>query len=117
MIPIERLGVNARMSTVVIANNVLYMKGVVPSGSGGETIQSQVTDVLGQIEMTLKDAGLSLERLLTVSIWLADIKDVAALNEIYDKWVVPGHQPVRACVEAALGQPHWKVEVQVTAAR
>ena len=41
----------------------------------------------------------------------------ADMNKIWDAWVVPGHTPARACVEAKLASPQWKVEIAVIAAR
>ena len=38
------------------------------------------------------------------------------MNSAWDAWVVPGHPPVRACVQARLAKPEWKVEIMVTAA-
>jgi enamine deaminase RidA (YjgF/YER057c/UK114 family) len=35
---------------------------------------------------------------------------------VWDSWVVPGHTPPRATVQAALAKPEWKVEIVVTAA-
>jgi enamine deaminase RidA (YjgF/YER057c/UK114 family) len=39
----------------------------------------------------LAAAGTDKSKLLNVTIWLADMADFAAMNEIYDAWVVPGH--------------------------
>jgi enamine deaminase RidA (YjgF/YER057c/UK114 family) len=38
------------------------------------------------------------------------------MNKVWDAWVVPGHTPARATVQAALAKPEWKVEIVVTAA-
>ncbi len=38
------------------------------------------------------------------------------MNEVWEKWVVPGHTPTRATVQAALANPKWKIEVVITAA-
>jgi enamine deaminase RidA (YjgF/YER057c/UK114 family) len=39
------------------------------------------------------------------------------MNSVWDKWVVPGHTPVRATVEARLAMPDVLVEIQVEAAK
>jgi enamine deaminase RidA (YjgF/YER057c/UK114 family) len=39
------------------------------------------------------------------------------MNAVWDAWVSPGNTPGRACVEARLAAPHWKVEIAVVAAR
>lgn len=38
------------------------------------------------------------------------------MNRVWDAWVVSGHTPPRATVQAALAHPDWKIEVVVTAA-
>ena len=56
------------------------------------------------------------EKMLRVTIWLADMKDFAGLNEVWNAWVPAGHAPARACGEAKLASPELKVELLVTAA-
>ena len=41
--------------------------------------------------------------------------DFAALNAVWEAWVVPGQTPARATVEAALATIDYKVEIQVVA--
>ena len=38
-------------------------------------------------------------------------------NAVYDKWIIPGKPPCRACVGAVLGSPNYMVEVRVIAAQ
>jgi enamine deaminase RidA (YjgF/YER057c/UK114 family) len=49
-------------------------------------------------------------------IFLADIKDMAAMNMVWDAWVPAGHAPPRATVQAQLARPELLIEVVVTAA-
>ena len=42
--------------------------------------------------------------------------DFAEMNAVWDAWVDPANPPARACTEAALATPEYKVEVMVTAA-
>jgi enamine deaminase RidA (YjgF/YER057c/UK114 family) len=37
------------------------------------------------------------------------------MNIAWDEWVAPGHAPARACVEARLAKPEWKVEIKLSA--
>ena len=52
-----------------------------------------------------------------VQIYLKNMEDFSGLNEVYDKWVEPGFEPARACVEAALAAPQILVEMVVTAVK
>ena len=50
-------------------------------------------------------------------LYLPDITEIGAMNEVWDAWVAPGNAPPRATVQAALANPAWKIEVVVTAAQ
>ncbi len=41
--------------------------------------------------------------------------DFPTLNQLWEAWVVPGHTPARATVQASLAAPDYKVEIQVVA--
>ena len=113
---IERLHVAARYSEAAIFNSVVYLAGMVPDCAETD-IRSQTADVLRQIDQRLHEAGSDKTRLLRVQIYLTDIRDIAAMNEVWDAWVAPGSAPPRATVQAALADPAWRIEVVVTAAQ
>ena len=52
-----------------------------------------------------------------VNIWLSDIGTFAAMNAVWDAWVIEGQTPARATVEARLAGPAYAVEIAVVAAR
>ncbi len=55
-------------------------------------------------------------KILSATIYLPDMADFAAMNAVWERWVVPGHTPARATVQAKLALPEYKVEIQVVAA-
>lgn len=110
---IERIDTGERSSKIVKYNGIAYLTGQVAEG---ETIQDQVHACLDKIDTLLQRAGSSRERMLRVTIWLADMKDFAGLNEVWNAWVPTGHAPTRACGEAKLARPELKVEFIVDAA-
>ncbi len=113
---IGRLHVASRYSEAAIFNGVVYLAGMVPECDARD-IRSQTADVLRQIDLRLSEAGSDKTRLLRVQIYLADIADIAAMNEVWHAWVVPGSAPPRATVQAALSDPAWRSEVVATAAQ
>ena len=113
---LQRLHVAARYSEAAIFNGVVYLAGMVPECAETD-IRSQTADVLRQIDLRLAEAGSDKTRLLRVQIYLADIQDIAVMNEVWDAWVVAGSAPPRATVQAALANPSWRIEVLVTAAQ
>ena len=112
---IQRLHVAARYSEAAIFNGVVYLAGMVPECEATD-IRSQTADVLRQIEQRLIEAGSDKTRILRTQIYLKDITDIAAMNEVWDAWVVSGSAPPRATVQAALANPAYLIEVVVTAA-
>ena len=112
---LKRLHVAARYSEAAIFNGVVYLAGMVPECEAAD-IRSQTADVLSQIELRLAEAGSDKTRILRTQIYLKDITDIAAMNEVWDTWVVAGTAPPRATVQAALANPAYRIEVVVTAA-
>ena len=116
MSTLTRHGMAARYSEASVFNGVIYLAGMVPGGAATD-IRGQTQDVLAQIDTHLAALGSDKTRLLRVQIYLADIADIGAMNEVWDAWVAPGHAPPRATVQAALADPAWKIEVVATAAQ
>ncbi len=65
----------------------------------------------------LAQAGTDKSKLISATIWLADMATFNEMNPLWDAWVVPGETPARACVEARLAAPGYKVEIAVIAGR
>ena len=102
-------------SDSVVANGIAYVSGTVPSDPSLD-IKGQTGQVLEALDKRLAQAGTDKGNLLSATIWLADVNgDVAAFNEVWNAWVVPGRLPARACVEATL-QAGARVEIAVIAA-
>jgi len=112
---IQRLHVATRYSEAAVFNGVVYLAGMVPECEATD-IRSQTADVLQQIDVRLAECNSDKSRILRTQIYLSDIADIAAMNEVWDAWVAAGHAPPRATVQAALADPGWRIEVVVTAA-
>lgn len=113
---LRRFQVGPRYSEASVFNGVVYLAGMVPECVELD-IRSQTANILAQIDARLAELGSDKSRLLRVQIYLAHISDIAAMNEVWDAWVPPGHAPPRATVEARLALADWKIEVVVTAAQ
>jgi enamine deaminase RidA (YjgF/YER057c/UK114 family) len=114
---IERIDGNPRMSKVVVHGSTVYLAGLIADKALGQGVTEQTREILSLIDGFLAKAGTDKSKLLTATIWLSDIRTVDEMNKAWDAWVVPGHTPARACIEALLQGPEKKVEIQVTAAR
>jgi enamine deaminase RidA (YjgF/YER057c/UK114 family) len=113
---VERLHTGPRMSQAVIHGDTVYVAGQVASDPTAD-VAGQTRQVLGAIDALLAEAGSDKTRILSATIYLADIGTFGQMNSVWDAWVPAGHTPARATVEARLAAPAYKVEIQVIAAR
>ncbi|MFV1495000.1 RidA family protein [Phaeobacter sp. JH20_02] len=114
MTQIERSHTGPRMSQIVKHGDTIYLAGQV--GTAGASVAQQTQDCLDNIDRLLAEAGSDKSRILQCTIWLSDMADFAAMNEVWDAWVPEGHTPARACGEAKLARPEFLVEMIVVAA-
>lgn len=113
---ITRTDRTPRMSRIVEYNGTIYLCGQTAKDST-QGIKEQTVTTLEKIEELLAKAGSDKEHLLSVTIYVRDMKDFAAMNEVWDAWVVDGCQPARACVEARMARPELLVEMSVIAVK
>ena len=117
---IERHGMGPRLSDMVIyapshTGRLVFLAGQVAEDRNAD-IDAQTRSVLDQVDRLLAEAGTDKSRLLSATIYLADMEDYGAMNAVWDAWVTPGDTPARATVQARLAHPAYKVEIQVVAA-
>lgn len=113
---IERFETGTRMSQAVVHGDTVYLAGQVGDDPAADA-RGQTEQVLRKIERLLASAGSDKGKILSATLWLADIRFYDDVNAIWDAWLAKGHAPARACVEAKLARPGWKVEIGVIAAR
>ena len=117
MSTIERLETGPRMSQAVIHNGLVYLAGQVAVDAPGASVPEQTRNILQRIDALLAAAGTDKTRILSATVWLADMRAFAELNSVWDKWVAQGATPARACVEAKLASTDYTVEIGIIAAR
>lgn len=107
---IERVNPGPRASQIVLVDGRIETSGIVALAPQND-ITAQTHCVLAQLEQWLAQIGAGKGNLTRMQIWLADMNEFKAMNEVYDAWV--GDQPpVRACVGAALAAPEYRIEIQ-----
>ncbi len=112
---LHRFHVGDRLSEMAVHNGTVYLAGQVPDDAT-QDIRGQTAQVLASIDRLLGEAGTDRARILMAQIFLADLTDFDAMNEVWDDWVPPGDAPPRATVQARLARTQWKIEIVVTAA-
>lgn len=114
---IVRKEIGPRMSQIVVHGDTVYLAGIVAQANKGKSVTDQTREILSTIDNYLAQAGSDKTKLLRANIWLTDIATFAEMNAVWDAWVAPGQTPARACVEAKLAAPDYKVEIMVVAAK
>lgn len=113
---ITRIDSTPRMSRIVEHNGTIYLCGQVAKDATKD-IKEQTITTLEKVEELLEKAGSDKKHILSVTIYVRDMKDFTAMNEVWDAWVENGYQPARACVEARMARPELLVEMSVVAVK
>jgi 2-iminobutanoate/2-iminopropanoate deaminase len=103
----------------VIANGFLYTAGQIALDPATMEIvpgdvKAQTERVMKNLDAILKAAGTSLARVVKTTVFLADMGDFAAMNEVYAKWF-GAHKPARSTVAAKTLPRNVLVEIDVVA--
>ncbi|KAF7775397.1 hypothetical protein PCIT_a1577 [Pseudoalteromonas citrea] len=112
---IERKHTNQRMSRIVTHNNTVYLCGQVCSDATKD-ITEQTQTMLDKVDGLLLEANSDKEHVLSATVYISDMANFKAMNDVWDAWVAEGHAPARACVQAAMARPELLVEVSIIAA-
>ncbi len=113
---IKRHDQTPRMSRIVEHGDTIYLCGQTAKDRSAD-IQGQTATTLEKIEELLATVGSDKTKILSVTIYLNSIGHFAKMNEVWDAWVAPGHQPARACLEARMAAPELLIEMTVIAAK
>ena len=99
-------------STGVSLGNLLFLSGIICRTPGDIKVHTEFA--MGEMKKQLEAAGSSMEKVLRCTVFLADIKDLAAFNEVYvGKF---GDDPPTRSTIAAAGIPaNSLVEIDVIA--
>ena len=116
MSKIIRTEPNKILSKAVEYHGFVYLQGVTANDTSKD-IKGQTADVLAQIDAMLEHHGTDKTRLLQAIIWVKDIKERGAMNEIWTPWLPKDGAPVRACVQSEMAAPAVLVEIMVTACK
>ena len=105
----------APYSPGVRAGNVVYVSGTLAMDANGKVVgeadaRAQTRAVLESIKSVIIAAGGSMADIAFNQIFLKDLADYAAMNEVYREYF-PSAQPARYCIRADLVKPEFLVEI------
>ena len=102
-------------------NGFIFTSGQLPLvPETGELISDDIKKAtarsLDNIKAILEEAGSSLDKVLKVNIFLDDVNDFAAVNEVYAEYFTE-HKPARSCVEVANLPKKALIEIEAIAVK
>lgn len=107
-------------SLAVEAGGVIFISGQIPlnpaTGEIVADIQGATRQVLTNLKTLLEENGLSMQHIVKTTIFLKNISDFAAVNEIYGSFF-SGNPPARSTVEAAALPKGAPLEIEAIAVR
>lgn len=106
-------------SQAIVAGNLVFTAGQVPfDPATGQIIEGDIaaqTDrVLENIRAILEAAGSSLAKVVKTTVFLADMNDFTAMNEVYARHF-GDHRPARSTVQAARLPKDVRIEIEAVA--
>ena len=87
------------------------------TGTFPDGIQAQTRQSLTNVMAVLTKAGVGMEQVLKTTVFLSDINNFGAMNEVYATFFGEGGYPARSAVEVAKLPKGALVEIEVIAAK
>ena len=81
----------------------------------GADIKAQAQASLENLKAILEDAGTSMDKICKVTVFISDMANFGAVNEIYGTFFKEGSYPARSCVEVAALPKGALVEIEAVA--
>lgn len=105
---------------VAASGTMLFVAGQIPLDAAtgklvGDTVAEQTEKVLQNLAAVVKAGGSELSQVVKTSVFLKDMNDFAAMNEVYAKHFGDQDAPARACVEVARLPKDVLVEIECIA--
>ena len=91
-------------SAGVAANGLVFVSGQLPAGPDGKFplgIRAQAEQSIKNVETVLKAGGSDLQHVVKTTVFLRNINDFAAVNEVYAQYFNGETLPARSCIEVS----------------
>ena len=102
-------------------NGLIITSGQLPidpaTGAFPEGIHAQTRQSLTNVKAVLEKAGVTMDQVLKTTVFLSDMNNFGAMNEVYATFFTEGQYPSRSAVEVARLPKDALVEIEVIAAK
>ncbi|KAL2757121.1 hypothetical protein ACRALDRAFT_2027020 [Sodiomyces alcalophilus JCM 7366] len=104
-------------SQAVKTPTAIYLSGQIPITADGKSVEGSIAEKTRQcitnLKAVLTEAGSGIEKVVKVTIFLADMDFFAEMNGEYEKWFT--HKPARSCVAVKTLPKNVDVEIEAIA--
>ena len=87
------------------------------TGAFPEGVQEQTRQSLTNVKAVLEKAGVTMDQVLKTTVFLSDMNNFGAMNEVYATFFTEGSYPARSAVEVARLPKDALVEIEVIAVK
>lgn len=104
----------------VVSGDTIFVSGQLPlqpDGTMPDSIEEQTAQAFRNISAILEAGGMTLNNVVKTTVFLADLADFAAMNNVYASFFTEGVAPARSAFQAAAVPKGAKLEVEVIAKR
>ncbi|KAM0333155.1 hypothetical protein ACHAQA_001815 [Verticillium albo-atrum] len=111
--PVDKIPLSQAIKTPF----AIFLSGQIPATPDGALVTGSITDktrqVITNLRAVLVEAGSSIEKVVKVNVFLADMAYFAEMNTEYEKWF--SHKPARSCVAVRTLPLNVDVEIEAIA--
>jgi 2-iminobutanoate/2-iminopropanoate deaminase len=111
-------GFESAIREAIEYRGLIFTSGQIPLGPDGvivsDDIKEQTRSVCTHLKNLLEDSGSSLSNVLKTTVFLKDMNDFAAMNEVYNEFFGES-APARSTIEVARLPKDAKVEIEAVA--
>lgn len=92
---------------IAASGQMIFVAGQIPLNPktgeivGGDDVAKQTEQVMANLEAVLTAAGAKAQDIVKTTVFLADMNDFAAMNQVYARYFDEASAPARACVEVS----------------
>ncbi len=108
----------APYNQAIVANGLVFVSGQGPLDTSGKLVEGDIAAATRQtfdnLAAILESAGSSLDKVVKASVYLADLGEFAAMNEVYAQYFT-SDPPARSTVQVAALPAGARVEIEAIA--
>lgn len=108
-------------SQAISTGDMIFVSGQLPldpaTGAFPEGIAAQTRQSLTNVKSILESVGSSMDKVVKTTVFLSDIANFGAMNEVYGTFFTEGNYPARSAVEVARIPKDALVEIEVIAVK